>query len=75
MHEKQKAAIAAAAALEAAKEAEETRRMALEELRSWDAYELNTRNHARMIKQARTYMCRVWHTWVISVFSCEKLNT
>lgn len=54
MHEKQKAAIAAAAALEAAKEAEETRRMVLEELRSWDAYELNTRNHARMIEQART---------------------
>lgn len=27
--------------------------MVLEELRSWDAYELNTRNHARMIEQVR----------------------
>ncbi len=53
MYERQKAASAAAAALEATKEAEERRSMVLEERRSWDAYELNTRNHIRMIEQAR----------------------
>lgn len=53
LHERQKTALAAAATLEVAKEDEETRRMVLEELRSWDAYELNTRNHERMIEQAR----------------------
>jgi len=53
LYERKKAALAAAAALEAVKEAEELRRMVLEEQRSWDAYELNTRNHIRMIEQAR----------------------
>lgn len=53
MYERQKAALAAAAALEATKEAEERGRMVLEEQRSWDAYELNTRNYTRMIEQAR----------------------
>lgn len=68
LHEKQKAAVVAAAALETAKEAEETRRMTLEELRSWDAYELNIRNHARMIEQARTCVaCGNWR-------SCEPLK-
>lgn len=51
LYERQKAAAAAAASLEAAKETEENKRMILEELRSWDACELNTRNHNRMIEQ------------------------
>ncbi|CAM9118292.1 unnamed protein product, partial [Hapterophycus canaliculatus] len=53
LYEKQKAATAAAARLEVAKEAEENKRMVSEELRSWDAYELNIRNHSRMIKKEK----------------------
>lgn len=51
MYERQKAAAAAAARQEAAKETEENKRMVSEELRSWDAYELNIRNHGRMIEK------------------------
>lgn len=39
--------------------------MVLEELRSWDAYELNARNHIRMIEKVR--MRVLWarlHTWI-----------
>lgn len=42
---------AEAAEKEAVKESEEAERMFAEERRSWDAYELNTRNHSRMIEQ------------------------
>ena len=51
LFEKKKEAAAAAAAKEAARENKETKWMAVEEKRSWDAYELNARNHRRMIEQ------------------------
>lgn len=51
--EKQKQAAAAVIAKEAAKESEEERRMFVEERRSWDAYELNTRNYNRMVEKVR----------------------
>lgn len=39
------------AAQEFARESEERIKMLAEERRTWDAYELNSRNHARMIEQ------------------------
>lgn len=53
LHERQKNDAAATAAKEACHESEEIRLMVLEERRSWDAYELNVRNHSRMIEQVK----------------------
>lgn len=56
-YEKRKEIEALAAAEEVAKEEKETNRMLAEERRSWDAYELNARNHIRMIN--KVLACRV----------------
>ncbi|CAM9201391.1 unnamed protein product, partial [Sphacelaria rigidula] len=53
LYEKRKEATALAIAKEDAKAKEEIERMFAEERRTWDAYELNTRNHIRMVNQAR----------------------
>lgn len=50
-YERNKAAAAAKAAQETAREKEEMQRMFVEERRSWDANELNVRNHSRMIEK------------------------
>ncbi|CAM9348828.1 unnamed protein product [Scytosiphon promiscuus] len=75
LYERQKAAAAAAARLEAAKEAEENKRMVLEELRSWDAYELNFRNHRRMIekeKEDRAQAAKKLHEEEERRLACEE---